>query len=172
MRLLFAYSVLFIATASGGSAQTDRPAPLQSLGFLPGVWSAEDSEQVAETTEFHWEERLGHRVLVGRHWVGNAGGCPWCVTQAAMVAFYDTASNQVHVHFRDNTQRAMDFRLVSALEKSVQLLTAVGPDLPTYRLTFELLPTDVLLVTLEEGESDRESGFSTVARWGFHRQSF
>ena len=171
MRLLFACSVLFISAASG-SAQTAGRASLQSLDFLPGVWIAEDSRQEAETTEFHWEQRQGNTLLVGRHWVGNAGGCPWCVTQAAMVAYYDAASNQVRVHFRDKTQRAMDFRLVSAREKSVQFLTVAGPGLPTYRLTFELLPTDVLLITLEEGESDRESGFSTVARWGFHRRSF
>jgi len=66
----------------------------------------------------------------------------------------------------------MDFRLVSARERSVQFLAVTGQGLPTYQLRFELLPTDVLLITLEEGESDRESGFSTVARWGLHRRSF
>jgi hypothetical protein len=171
MRLLLACSALFILAASG-SAQTAESASLQSLNFLTGVWIAEDSGQEAETTEFHWEQRQGITLLVGRHWVGDAGGCPWCVTQAAMVVYYDTASNQVLVHFRDKTQRAMDFRLVSARERSVQFLAVTGPGLPTYHLRFELLPTDVLLITLEEGESDRESGFSTVARWGLHRRSF
>jgi hypothetical protein len=169
MRLLCACSVLFIAAASG-SAQIAVPASLQSLAFLQGVWIANDGAQQAETTEFHWQERQGNTVLVGRHWAGDAGECPWCVTQATMVAYYDTASKQVRVHFHDKTQRVMDFRLASAREKSVQFSTVVESGLPTYRLTFKLLPRDVLSLTLEEAESGRESAFTTGARWSFHRQ--
>jgi hypothetical protein len=98
-----------------------------------GVWIAEDTGQQAETTEFHWQEWQENTFLVGRRWAGNAGGCPWCVTQAGMVAHFERASNQAHFYFRDKTQRIMDFRLVSARNKSVQFLTVVGPGLATYR---------------------------------------
>jgi len=49
MRFLSACTVLFAAL---GAAQTTDP--LQPLGFLIGVWTAEDHGAVPETTEFHW----------------------------------------------------------------------------------------------------------------------
>jgi hypothetical protein len=168
MRAIVVCAVLWLA-AQFGFAQTAGPASLESLNFLLGVWTPEDWGHQAETTEFHWVERQGHALLVGRHWEGDESGCPWCVTQAAMVSYYDLASNQVRVRFADKTQR-VDFALASARERFAQFLTDEQSS-PARRLTFSLLPEEVLLVTLEEMQSDRESAFSTVARWTFHRRS-
>ena len=88
-----------------------------------------------------------------------------------MVAYYDTASNRVHVYFGDKTGAVMDLSLVSAREKSLQFWTDGGPGLPIYRLTYKLLPTNVLSITLEAATPDRVGAFSNVGRWSFHRRS-
>jgi hypothetical protein len=170
MRLLFACTILFLAAALV-PAQTAGAASLESLNFLLGIWTADDPRQQADTTEFHWAEQQGNKILVGRHWVGDENGCPWCVTQAAIVAYYDEASNQVQVSFRDKIQRALDFRLVSAREKSIQFLSDAESELAVYRLTFTLSATNVLLITLEQAESDGQNAFFTTARWSLHRRS-
>ena len=170
MRLLLACSTLFFAAASV-FAQSAGPASLRSLDFLLGVWISEDSGQEPETTEFHWAKPQEKTVLVGRHWAGDAKECPWCVTQAVMVAYYDTASSGVHVYFGDKTPRVMDFILMSAREKSLEFLTAAAPGRPSYRLTYQLLPTNVLSITLEEAMPEREGDFSSIGRWSFHRGS-
>src|SRR5437868_817542 len=138
MRLLLACSTVFFAAASL-FAQPEGPASLRSFDFLMGAWIPEDSGHAPETTEFHW---VNPHVLVGRHWAGDAKGCPWCLTQAVMVAYYDTASNRVHFYFGDKTGAVIDLSLVSAREKSLDFLTAGGPGLPIYRLTYKLLPTN------------------------------
>jgi len=114
MRAIVVCAVLLLAVQFG-FAQTAGPASLESLNFLLGVWTPEDWGHQAETTEFHWVERQGHALLVGRHWEADESGCPWCVTQAAMVSYYDLASNQVRVRFGDKTQR-VDFALAVAVK--------------------------------------------------------
>lgn len=168
MRLLLACSLLFVAAASG-SGQTAGSRSLQALDFLQGVWITGDEGQLAETTEFHWEMREGTTILVARHWATDAGDCPWCVTRGAIVAYYDTPSNHVRLHFGDKTQRVADFSLESARGKSLKFLTVGAPGLPACQLTFELLSGSVLSITLEQ--ADREGAFSTVARWSLHRRS-
>jgi hypothetical protein len=170
MRFLFACTILFLA-ARLVPAQTAGPVSLESLNFLLGIWTADDHGQQAETTEFHWAEQQGNKILVGRHWVGDENGCPWCVTQAAILAYYDEESNQVQVSFRDKMQRALDFHLVSAREKSLQFLSDAESELTVYRLTFTLSATNVLLITLERAESDRESAFFTTTHWSLHRRT-
>jgi hypothetical protein len=93
------------------------------------------------------------------------------VTQAAILAYYDEESNQVQVSFRDKMQRALDFHLVSAREKSLQFLSDAESELTVYRLTFTLSATNVLLITLERAESDRESAFFTTTHWSLHRRT-
>jgi len=71
-----------------------------------------------------------------------------------VVAYYDTASHRVHVYFGDKTQRVMDLSLVRHEQGCLSFLAAGGPGLPIYRLTHQLLPTNVLH---NAGRSDTQS---------------
>jgi hypothetical protein len=165
MRFLSACAVLFFAAL--GAAQTTDP--LQSLGFLIGIWTAEDHGALPETTEFHWAERQGSTVLVGRHWTGDDGGCPWCVTQAAILVYYDKDANQVHALFRDKAQRSLDFVMASALEDSAQFFSVPDPGMPVFRLIFKPKPPNNISIALEEAPS-QEGVFSPVFDWSLHRR--
>ncbi len=165
MRFLCACTVLFLAALANAQA-TD---PLRPLGFLIGIWTAEDHGGLPETAEFHWTERQGSTVLVGRHWTGDDGGCPWRVTQAAILVYYDEDSNQVHALFRDKTQRSLDFVMAAALEDSAQFFSVADPRMPVSRLTFERKSTKGISIALEEAAS-REGVFSPVFDWSLHRR--
>jgi len=164
MRLLCACSVLFFATL--GAAQTTDP--LQPLSFLIGIWTADDHGGLPETTEFHWTERQGTTVLVGRHWTGDDGGCPWCVTQAAILVYYDKDANRVHALFRDKAQRALDFVMASTLDDSAQFFS-VDTGMPVYRLTFKRKLAKNISITLEEAHA-REGAFSPFFDRSLHRR--
>lgn len=82
------------------------PAAAQSLDFLQGVWSSGRS-----TTEFHWAQRNGEPVLIGRSWAGGWQICPWCVTRTAMAIYYDADSRQVRLHVTDRRGQVRDLHL-------------------------------------------------------------
>lgn len=165
MRVFFAGCVLFVVSVPA-VAQT---VLLQSLDFLKGIWVTDEIwGRPARSAEFHWSERQGKAIFRGRVWTGDASECPWRVAQAVITAFNDAASNQVHLRFRDNTWRAIDFRLVSAGSSSAQFVSVSGLGPRTYRLTFELLPECILAVTLERGAYP-DNAFLPVARWQYHR---
>ena len=166
MRSLIAGWVLFVASAPSFA----QIALVRSVDFLQGIWVTDDTwGRTTQTAEFHWTGRQGNAILMGRYWSGEARDCPWCVSQAVMTAYYDSAANEVHVRLSDKTQRTMDFLLVSARSKSAQFLSVAGADQGTYRLTYELPAKDDLVITLERTESITEPVFSRVARWRFHR---
>ena len=160
MQALLVCSTFFLA------ADAAQSASLRSLGFLLGQWT---SDNQAETTEFHWDQSRGSTILLGRHWTGDDSACPWCATQAAMVAYRDIESNQVHVRFVDRSRGVMHFRLVSSADKSADFL--MEPNRAARRLTFHLSPQDVLTITLEQADSDGRNAFSTISRWTLHRRS-
>ncbi len=168
MRLLSACSMLLIAARLETAQTTD---PLQPLNFLIGIWAAEDrAGALPETTEFHWAERQGTTVLLGRHWTGDDSGCPWCVTQAAIVVHYDKDSNQVQAHFRDKTQRSLDFLLSGASDGFAQFYSVAGPGVLVFRLTFKTKPPGGILITLENA-TGRDGVFSPVFDWSLHRRA-
>jgi len=108
-------------------------------------------------------------VLVGRHWIGDDGGCPWCVTQAAILVYYDKGANQVHAVFRDKAQRSLDFVMASALGDSAQFFSVADPGMPIFRLTFKPKPPNNISIALEEASS-QEGVFSPVFDWSLHRR--
>jgi len=165
MRFLSACTLLFVA-ALGTPQTTD---PLQPLGFLIGIWTSEDHIALPETTEFHWAERQGNTVLVGRHWTGDDSGCPWCVTQAAIVVYFDKDSNQVHAHFRDKAQRSLDFVMAAPLGDSAQFFSLAGPGMPVFRLTFKPKAPKNISIALEEASS-QDGVFSPVFDWRLRRR--
>jgi len=166
MRSLIAGCVLLLASAPAFA----QLALVRSLDFLQGIWVTDDMwGRPAQTAEFHWTGRQGNAILMGRYSAGESGECPSCVTQAVMTAYYDSAANEVHVRLSDNAQRTMDFQLESARSKSAQFVSLAGANRGTYRLTYELLPEDELVITLERTESVSEPAFSKVVRWRFHR---
>jgi hypothetical protein len=150
-----------------GTAQTTDP--LRPLGFLVGIWTSEDRTGLPETTEFDWSEKQGTRTLVGRHWTGDDGGCPWCVTQAAILIYFDKDSNQVHAHFRDKEQRSLDFVMAAALEDSVEFFSVANPGMPVFRLTFKRSSPKNISIAVEEA-SARDGVFSPVFDWSLHRR--
>jgi len=168
MRLL-PVAVVFFA-ASHGFAQTPAVAvSLKSLRFLTGIWTPDERERDSQTMEFHWENRQGRAVLVSRTWTGDEKGCPWCVTQAMMLAYYDDASNQAHIAFINKSRRTIVFTLASAAQKSVEFLTMEERGIPTYRLTYKLSSANQLLITLEKATP--VGSYFPVAQWSLHRRS-
>jgi len=164
MRWLCACAVLFLATR--GAAQTTDP--LQPLSFLIGIWTTDDHGGLPETTEFHWTERQGTTMLVGRHWTGDDGGCPWCVAQAAILVYYDKDANRVRALFRDKAQRSLDFMMASPLEDSPQFFS-VDAGMPVFRLTFKRKSARNISIALEEALA-QEGAFSPVFDWSLHRR--
>jgi hypothetical protein len=163
------YCVIPLLMVLGFAQKEVTAASLRSLDFLVGVWTPERSGPEMETSSFQWEKWRGHTVLVGRHWTIKAGVIPGRGTESSTVAYYDTLSNEIRIHFFDKT-RTLDFHLGTASENSLEFLSAGGPGQPICRLTYKLLPTDILSITLEEAILDREEPFSIVAVWSLHRR--
>jgi len=151
--------------------QNTPTAVLPSLGFLVGVWVADDEwGRPITTVEFHWNDFAGNPALVGRHWEGEANNCPACVTQGLMLAFEDPDSTQLRLRMADKRGLIIDFQLSSASSKSVQFLSIAGFNPDIYRLTYEQLPNRELVIALERSEF-AGGPFSVASRWQFHPYS-
>jgi hypothetical protein len=112
------------------------PVSAQSLDFLQGVWTSHGS-----TTEFHWAERDGLPVLIGRSWAGGRQSCPWCVTETAMAIYYDADSRQVRLHVSDRLKRVRDLRLGTARKGFLEFAGESGE-----RIVFQSMRGDQLSI--------------------------
>ena len=168
MRALSIQCVL-LAVATSLWAQSNGPASLKALDFLRGVWALDNNGQQLQTVEFHWSRVHGNPFLVGRHWSGNEGSCPWCITDTALLAWFDPASNQVRVHLTNKTRDVLDFHLAAIGKKSVQFITDAQPGRPTYRLTCTLLATGALSSALETRPKPHYN-FVPLIQARFHRR--
>jgi hypothetical protein len=114
------------------------PSSAQSIEFLQGVWT---SGQTA--IEFHWAQRNGEPMLVGRTWTGKSQACPWCVASSAMAIYYDADSRLLRLHVKDRSQRIRDLSLETERKGFLEFVAESGD-----RIVFESTRPDQLSMVL------------------------
>lgn len=150
--------------------QTVASPSLRSLDFLRGIWIGHNNARPAESIEFHWDNRQGAQLLVGRSGFTPDPSCPWCAAQAALVAKYDPTANQVRMHLVDRSEHVMDFHLVYSDGRAAQFVTNVAAGMPTYRLTYRLVKPAVLSSTLEAAKPGRANAFAPIVHASYDRR--